>query len=463
MMHSLPSGWTETVLPELVGTKGLFVDGDWIETKDQNPRGDVRLIQLADIGDGTFLNRSNRFLTTETAKRLRCTFLKPGDVLVARMPDPLGRACIFPGVGMNAVTAVDVCIIRPNSDVNRSWLMFAINSPQFRMAIASLQSGSTRKRISRQNLGKLPLPLPPPCAQVAIVSEIEKHFTRLEAAAVSLKQVLHKLAACEIAVLRDAVTGKLVEAECVIARRAGYEAGTGAELVQRLRAEREETWRDRSMRRRRILPELPGEPPATPKGWTWATLDDISLQIGDVDHKMPKASAEGIPYVSTKDFIAQGGIDFEHAKLISASDFRVLARKIKPDRNDILISRYGTVGEVRLVNTDREFQASYSVAIVKTLPSMSAQFLAIALRSPQLQGAIRQRVRASSQPDLGLEYIRTLVVPIPPRPEQDRIVAEVERRVTFIRSVEEQHVRFHPLRVKNACRQAEEGVNVAFV
>ena len=76
---------------------GLFVDGNWVESKDQDPEGDVRLVQLADIGIGRFRDRSSRFMTTEKAEELRCTFLEPGDLLIARMPDPIGRACIFPG------------------------------------------------------------------------------------------------------------------------------------------------------------------------------------------------------------------------------------------------------------------------------------------------------------------------------------------------------------------------------
>ena len=35
---------------ELVAPNGLFSDGDWIEKKDQDENGTVRLIQLADIG-----------------------------------------------------------------------------------------------------------------------------------------------------------------------------------------------------------------------------------------------------------------------------------------------------------------------------------------------------------------------------------------------------------------------------
>src|SRR6266581_2115330 len=85
----------EETLAELM-SDGLFVDGDWVESKDQDPDGEVRLIQLADIGDGIFRNRSSRFLTLEKAKELRRTFLEPEDVLIARMPERLGRACTFP-------------------------------------------------------------------------------------------------------------------------------------------------------------------------------------------------------------------------------------------------------------------------------------------------------------------------------------------------------------------------------
>src|SRR5947209_1312461 len=101
--EELPEGWAEACIPQLVGRNGLFSDGDWVESKDQDPSGRVRLIQLADVGDGVFRNRSSRFLTSEKARELGCTFLKQGDVLVARMPDPLGRACIFPGDGKPSI------------------------------------------------------------------------------------------------------------------------------------------------------------------------------------------------------------------------------------------------------------------------------------------------------------------------------------------------------------------------
>ena len=51
-MSKLPDGWAYAKLPDLITNDGVFNDGDWIESKDQDPDGDVRLIQLADVGDG---------------------------------------------------------------------------------------------------------------------------------------------------------------------------------------------------------------------------------------------------------------------------------------------------------------------------------------------------------------------------------------------------------------------------
>ena len=141
---------------ELVAPDGLFSDGDWIEKKDQDENGTVRLIQLADIGVCFFKDKSAKFVTEDKAQELNCTLLQKGDILVARLPDPLGRACIFPLDG-RYITAVDVAIVRiTQQDISPKYIMYMINSPSFRTEIKKYESGTTRKRISRKNLDKIP-------------------------------------------------------------------------------------------------------------------------------------------------------------------------------------------------------------------------------------------------------------------------------------------------------------------
>ena len=168
-----------------------------------------------------------------------------------------------------------------------------------------------------------------------------------------------------------------------------------------------------------------------PDGWVWTNLEAITLRIGDVDHKMPSSVESGIPYISTKNFYGEHGINFDAAKRISYDDYFALSRKIKPDIGDILLSRYGTVGEVRKVSTNIEFQASYSIAIIKILPNSDfTNYLFYALKSKVVQEQIKRDIRATAQPDLGLEYIRKFEIPLAPLPEQQRIVAAIEQQFT---------------------------------
>ena len=228
----MPEGWVWTTVEGLIGVDGIFKDGDWVESKDQDPNGDVRLIQLADLGDGEYLNKSTRFLTSEKARQLRCTYLQEGDVLIARMPEPLGRACLFPGEENLSVTVVDVCIVRlGQGEPIQRWFAHFVNATGFRSGVASLQSGSTRKRISRKNLATVPIPLPPLAEQHRIVEEIERRLSKVKQADASVVASLRRSERLRQSVLKRAFEGKLVP------QKPGDEPASV--LLERIRAERD--------------------------------------------------------------------------------------------------------------------------------------------------------------------------------------------------------------------------------
>lgn len=206
----LPKGWAKATISEMISADGVFVDGDWIESKDQDQNGDVRLIQLADIGDGDFRDKSSRFLTLKRAKEIGCTFLLEGDILVARMPDPIGRACLFPLKGENKfVTAVDVAIIRTGkASINNKLLNYFINSPIIRNKIEALQSGTTRKRISRGNLSLIEFPVPPLNEQNRIVDKLDELLSELEKGKEQLQTSLEQLKVYRQSILKHAFEGK---------------------------------------------------------------------------------------------------------------------------------------------------------------------------------------------------------------------------------------------------------------
>ena len=160
----------------------VFGDGDWIESKDQSDTG-IRLIQTGNIGSGVFKDRIERarWISDDTFRRLRCTEIGEGDVLISRLPDPVGRACILPALEHKAITAVDCSIVRFDEKVmNPRYFVYYSQSPAYASAIEPLISGSTRQRISREKLGTIQIPLPSLEKQREIVEKLDNAFVELE-------------------------------------------------------------------------------------------------------------------------------------------------------------------------------------------------------------------------------------------------------------------------------------------
>lgn len=154
----------------------VFVDGDWVETKDQSKDG-IRLIQTGNVGLGEYLDKTSRarYISESTFKRLKCKEVKSGDVLISRLPDPVGRACITPKVANKMVTAVDCTIVRFDEKrmLPAFFVRYATSMDYFR-SLGPFLTGSSRRRISRSNLGKVQVPVPPIKVQERLVADADK-------------------------------------------------------------------------------------------------------------------------------------------------------------------------------------------------------------------------------------------------------------------------------------------------
>ena len=137
----------------------VFEDGDWIESDDQSPDG-IRLIQTGNIGNGRFIEKADkqRFISTDTFQRLNCLEIFEGDVLVSRLPEPAGRACILPHSSKRRITAVDCTVIR-FCKYNPILFVGYTQTKEYFHQVELAMSGSTRQRISRKALGEITIPV----------------------------------------------------------------------------------------------------------------------------------------------------------------------------------------------------------------------------------------------------------------------------------------------------------------
>ena len=154
----------------------LFADGDWIESKDQAPEG-IRLVQTGNIGEGKYLEKEGRekYISEKTFCDLKCTEVFPGDVLISRLPDPVGRGCIVPQTREKMITAVDCTICRTDESlINNEYLCYFLQSRNYYLQLDQNVTGTTRKRISRKNLGNVEVKVLPLESQRDIVFKLNK-------------------------------------------------------------------------------------------------------------------------------------------------------------------------------------------------------------------------------------------------------------------------------------------------
>ena len=156
----------------------VFTDGDWIEAKDQSDSG-IRLVQTGNVGTTEYLDKENnkKWISEETFERLHCKEIYEGDILISRLPEPAGRACIMPNLGVRMITAVDCTIVRTSNEYDSKYLVQFLSTPMYFKVVNSFLGGGTRQRISRGNLSGIDIPIPPTIDEQR---EIGKYFDTID-------------------------------------------------------------------------------------------------------------------------------------------------------------------------------------------------------------------------------------------------------------------------------------------
>ena len=186
--------WPKVALGELCS---FISDGDWIESKDQADAG-IRLIQTGNIGMGQYREKGDRarFITENKFDELDCTEVLAGDVLISRLPDPVGRACRAPQLNTKMIAAVDCTIVRFDTAKILPDLFIGYTlSSKYYEALSAFLTGASRQRISRSNLEQIKIPLPPLPIQREIVAELEAERALVEANRDLITRMEQKLAA----------------------------------------------------------------------------------------------------------------------------------------------------------------------------------------------------------------------------------------------------------------------------
>ena len=321
-----------------------------------------------------------------------------------------------------------------------------------------LASGTTFLEISGAKAALIPVPVPPTREQHRIVDEVEKQFTRLDAAVVALERVRANLKRYRASVLKAACEGRLVPTEAELARREGRSFESGEELLKRTLKKRRARWEAEQLAKMtaagessrgfawRARYEPSGEPETAglwpvPAGWTWASVGAVVWKIeAGASFKClevpPENGQTGVVKVSA---VTWGTYDEREAKTCLESsrvDDRLLIRE-----GDFLFSRANTIDLVGACVIARRVRSRVMLSdkILRfDVQGLRAEWLLFVLRSKWGRREIEALATGNqeSMRNIGQDRIRKIRVPLPPLTEQHRIVAEVERRLSVVDELE---------------------------
>jgi type I restriction enzyme S subunit len=280
-------------------------------------------------------------------------------------------------------------VIWPASDlIDRKFLWYRINDERF-----WIRSGSAQPFVVVRKTFEQPIPLPPLDEQQRIVAEIEKQFTRLEAGVASLKRVQASLKRYRASVLKAACEGRLVPTE------AEWEQLPLKELIGKI----SQGW----------SPKCDLTRDAPPEEWAIVTTTAVqSMRYIDNQGKLLPTTFEPRPHLEIK-----------------AGDF-LMTRKGPRKRAGVACLVRSTRPRLMVCDTVYRFRCDRS----RVLP----EYLELALNAPAVVEAIDRQKAGINESGVSLTHdkLGAIGIPLPPFAEQQRIVAEVERRLSVNEQLE---------------------------
>ena len=190
-----------------------------------------------------------------------------------------------------------------------------------------------------------------------------------------------------------------------------------------LRAKRRESLAQLDALLQSTFLEMFGDPVENPKGLEMRPMGEV-CDVRDGTHDSPKYQDSGFPLLTSKNF-RNGQIDYDGAALISEEDFRQINRRSKVDVGDLVMPMIGTIGNPVLVTDEPRF-AIKNVALIKFLPnSPDNYYVRTLLTSHYFDHITSKSNRGGTQKFVALKDLRSLPLPIPPAPAQQKFRATV--------------------------------------
>ncbi len=330
-----------------------------------------------------------KHLTPDAAPSRARQRLRKGDVLVSMTRPNLNAVAIVPPDLDGAIGSTGFHVLRANVDVEPHWLYYAVQSSSFVKAMCDLVQGALYPAVRPKDIREFAISPPPLVKQREIVAELEEQFSRLDEAVANLQRVKANLKRYKASVLKAAVEGRLVETE---------------------------------------------------GGWRQSTLGEEGKIIGGFTKNQKRNDLPlKLPYLRVANVYANE-LRLDEIEYIGVAE-RELEKLLLLKGDLLVVEGNGSpdqIGRVALwndaipncVHQNHLIKARFEEAV---LP----EWALIWMLSPVGRHEIEQvSASTSGLHTLSVGKVSRLPIGVPPKKEQARIVAEVDRHLSIAREVE---------------------------
>ncbi|HAJ9160557.1 TPA: restriction endonuclease subunit S [Escherichia coli] len=163
----------------------------------------------------------------------------------------------------------------------------------------------------------------------------------------------------------------------------------------------------------------------------WKALEEVS-DIYDSLHQTPQYSKNGLSMIRVTD-IKNGYIDLKNTLKVNDGIFSIFTKKYLPQKNDLVMSRVGSYGNVGIIPTDNSACMGQNTVVIH--PHINNRYLFYILTSSIGQDFIEKNVGGGSQKTLSLKSIKSIPIPLTGESEQSKIVSILDKFDTLTNSI----------------------------
>jgi type I restriction enzyme S subunit len=402
------------------------------------------------------------------------THFANGDVLLAKITPCFenGKAAVVSGLKHDiGAGSTEFHVFRSISQfIDPGYVYLFLRSPLFRAkGKASMTGTAGQKRLPTDYFALSAMPLPPTAEQARIVAKVDELMvlcdkleeqlqsrrklqnalrqstlqaianatsthvlqTTLARLADNFERLFHApedVLAFKGLVLDLAVSGKLLNID-------NHPVSTGADLVMAIAKKRiewskvaieQEQKEALSMLKKLRTQQVNILKDTLPKHWVWSSLLEVSKVIIDCDHKTPTYSNSGVHLIRTTD-IRNGEMRLDDTKKVSRESYLARSRRLIPQAGDIFFTREAPMGEAALVPSGQTVCLGQRLMLIRLFDELfSNRFLIYVIQSPSFQKRLHMSAIGMTVKHINVSDVENLMLPVPPKIEQDRIVTIID-------------------------------------